>query len=103
MSSLFQNPEFLKLFFGQSAVVIALSIWNWLSYKEKKALQRRNDELSDDLLQHTERNSQTLLDLAEKNSKQQDAAMRTIIESYSLALSQRRAASVQPPMPPSSR
>lgn len=79
------SPSYLTWLFGQSAVVVVLLLWIWSlhrqlksSAKEKTALQKRNDELSDSLVgvlqessrERAERRTnmlQTLLEAIEKS------------------------------------
>ena len=93
-SSVFDNPEFTRWFFGQSvafvAVVTVLTLWIRSLSKDNGYLRNRNEKLSEDLVQHVESAMRERLQMADDSLLRHDSTVRNMLNSFSDALSKRR-------------
>lgn len=98
--NLFESPEFLRWFLGQSiafvTVVLCLGLWVWTLSRQLKDSQRRNEELSISFTLHVENAMRERLAMAEDSLLRHDSTVRNILTSFADALSRRRQ-SLEPP------
>ena len=98
--SIFESPEFLRWFLGQSiafvSVVLCLGLWVWTLSRQLKDSQRRNEELSISFTLHVENAMRERLAMAEDSLLRHDSTVRNILTSFADALSRRRQ-SLEPP------
>ena len=92
--NVFDSPEFVRWFLGQSiafvAVVILMGLWIWTLLRALSASQRRNEELSISFTLHVEKGMRERLAMAEDSLLRHDSTVRNILTSFADALSRKR-------------
>lgn len=80
------SPTYLTWLFGQSVAVVILVLWIWslhrqlkTSAREKLALQKRNDELSDSLVG-------VLQESSRERAERRESMLQTLLESIEKSL-----------------
>lgn len=84
--SVFENPEFTRWFLGQSVafvgVVTVMGLWIWTILREKIALQRRNEELSDYFTRHIESDLRERANSINDFALREDSARRNLLDFF---------------------
>lgn len=90
----FDNPAFTAWLLAPSAafvsVTVTLGLWIRTLYRQNTLLQRRNEQLSNDLIRAIETGSHERAQLNEDSLLRLDSTVRNIAAALTSALSQRR-------------